>query len=266
MKIICPTIPLVLLALFSSASAEEPQTDSKYAALKAGITARYAGAVPNEWGERVTGVKTRISTKENVIALTFDACGSAQGMGFDEALISFLEKEDVPATLFINARWIAPNRAAFDRLAANPLFEIANHGFEHKPASVNGKPSYGIQGTKSIEELVDEVELGSRKIEALTGKKPRFYRSGTAFYDEVAVKIAGALGEQVAGFSVLGDAGATWSRDQVVRALLSAQPGDIVILHMNHPDSGTSAAVVDAVHQLRGRGFRFVRLSDYPLE
>jgi peptidoglycan/xylan/chitin deacetylase (PgdA/CDA1 family) len=183
-------------------------------------------------------------------------------MGYDARLLEFLEREKVPATLFINARWTGPNRAVFERLAANPLFEIANHGYLHKPASVNGRSVYGIDGTRSIAELVDEIELNARKLEELTGRRPRFYRSGTAYYDEVAVQVAGALGEQVAGFSVLGDAGATYSREQVKRALLSATPGDIVILHMNHPEGGTAAGVIDAVPELKKRGFRFVRLSD----
>ncbi len=187
-------------------------------------------------------------------------------MKFDKALIDFLEKEKIPATLFINGRWIEPNRKDFDRLAANPLFEIGNHGLTHKPASVNGRSVYGIQGTKSIAELVDEIELNAEKIESLTGIRPKYYRSGTAYYDEVAVKIAGELGQQVAGFSLLGDAGATYSRQQVKNALLSAKPGDIIILHFNHPESGTAGGVMDAIPELKKRGYRFVRLSDVELQ
>jgi peptidoglycan/xylan/chitin deacetylase (PgdA/CDA1 family) len=214
----------------------------------------------------VTGVKTRIAGREKVIALTFDACGSAHGMKFDKTLIEFLEKEKIPATLFINGRWIEPNRQEFDRLAANPLFEIANHGFSHKPASVNGRSAYGISGTRDAGEIVDEIELNARKIEELTGRRPRFYRSGTAYYDEIAVKIAGELGQQVAGFSLLGDAGATYSREKVRAALLSAKPGDIAIMHFNHPESGTARGVMDAVPELKKQGYRFVRLSDVELE
>ena len=68
------------------------------------------------------------------------------------------------------------------------------------------------------------------KIEGPTGRKPRYYRSGTAYYDEVAVRVAADLGEDVAGFSLLGDAGATYSREEVRKALLAATPGDIIIL------------------------------------
>lgn len=236
--------------------------DPSYRELKLTLTRRYEGQVPREWGETVTGVKTRLKSGKKVVALTFDACGSASGMGVDRELLAFLEREQVPATLFINARWIGPNRETFDRLASNPLFEIANHGYRHRPASVNGRSAYGIAGTRDVGELVDEIELNARWIGGLTGKRPHYYRSGTAFYDEVAVKIAGDLNQQVAGFSVLGDAGATWSAEQVHNALLRVKPGDVVILHMNHPEAGTGKGVMAAVPELRKRGFRFVRLTE----
>jgi hypothetical protein len=35
---------------------------------------------------------------------------------------------------------------------------------------------------------------------------------------------------------------------------------------MNHPESGTGAGIMAAVPELRSRGFRFVRMSDYPLK
>ena len=240
--------------------------DAVYEDLRRQLVGKYGAEVPKEWGETVTGVKTRLRTGEKVVALTFDACGSSNGMGVDRELLAYLEREQVPATLFINTRWIGPNRAIFDRLAANPLFEIANHGFRHRPASVNGRSAYGIAGTGDVGELVDEIELNARNIDGLTGKRPRFYRSGTAYYDEVAVKIAGDLEQQVAGFSVLGDAGATWSEEQVKKALLGVKPGDVVILHMNHPQAGTGKGVMAAVPELRKRGFRFVRLSDYGMQ
>lgn len=260
---------LATLATAPLAAAEPQQSSSKpvhYQELKSSLLNKFAALTPHEWGETVTGVKTRISGGEKLVALTFDACGSAKGMRFDLALIEFLEKEQIPATLFINGRWIAPNLSAFKRLAENPLFEIANHGFSHKPASVSGRSVYGIPGTKDAGELIDEIELNARRLEELTGRRPRFYRSGTAYYDDVAVQIANALGQQVAGFTLLGDAGATYSKEKVTAALLAARPGDIAIMHFNHPESGTAAGVMAAIPELKKRGYRFVRLSDLPLE
>jgi peptidoglycan/xylan/chitin deacetylase (PgdA/CDA1 family) len=121
---------------------------------------------------------------------------------------------------------------------------------------------YNLAGTANVGELVDEVELSARKLAQLTGKKNRFYRSGTAYYDEVAVQVIAALGYQAVSYSVLGDAGATFNRDQVKQALLSAKPGTIVICHMNHPESETAEGVMAAVPELRKRGIRFVRLGE----
>lgn len=234
--------------------------------LRQRVGLEFHGRVPREWGERVPGVRTRLKTSDKVVALTLDACGSPRGKGIDAALIGFLERERIPATLFINARWIDANPKLFKQLAANPLFEIANHGLLHRPASVSGRSAYGIAGTGNVGELVDEIEGNARKISDLTGERPRYYRSGTAYYDEIAVEVSRRLGHEVVGFSVLGDAGATYSRAQVRAALLRATAGDIVILHMNHPAGETAAGVIDAVPELLRQGFRFVKLSDYSLE
>ena len=234
--------------------------------LKQQISVRYAGVTPAMWGEIVPGVLTHMDTADKVIALTLDACGSTTGKGVDAALMAFLVREQVPATLFINGRWIDANPDLFRQLAANPLFEIANHGIRHKPASTTGRSIYGIDGTKSISEVVEEIELNARKIEAISGVRPKLYRSGTAYYDEIAVQISRELGHEVAGYSLLGDAGATWSAAQVKTALLKALPGDIALLHMNHPEAGTGAGIMAAVPELKKRGFKFVRMSDVPLK
>lgn len=234
--------------------------------LKQQVTNRFYGVVPTMWGERVPGVRTRLDTKEKVIALTLDACGSAKGKGVDARLMEFLNDNQIPATLFINGRWIDANPELFRQLAANPLFEIANHGIRHKPASITGRSIYGINGTQNVAEVVEEIELNARKIETISGVRPKLYRSGTAYYDEIAVQISQGLGHDVAGYSLLGDAGAIWSATQVKAALLKAVPGDIALLHMNHPEAGTGAGIMAAVPELQRRGFRFVRMSEYPLK
>lgn len=260
-----PAILLVLILIHGAAFAGSP-TVTAIQEVERRIAARYSARQALQWGERVAGVKNRLDTGEKVMALTLDACGSARGRGVDTRLLDFLVREQVPATLFINARWIDANPELFKTISANPLFEIANHGTWHKPASISGRSAYGIAGTKSIAELVAEIEQNARRIEAITGQRPKLYRSGTAYYDEVAVEIANALQHQVAGYSLLGDAGATYSAAQVTAALLKATPGDIALLHMNHPESGSGAGIIAAVPELKRRGFRFVRMSDYPLK
>ena len=150
---------------------------------------RYSGERPTVWGEAVPGVVQRLPTSDRVVALTLDACGGRAGSGYDAALIETLRRERVPATLFINARWIEANPQEFWQLAADPLFQVANHGTAHRPLSVTGRSVYGITGTASVAEVVDEVSVNQRLITDLTGETPAFFRSGTAYYDDVAVRI-----------------------------------------------------------------------------
>jgi peptidoglycan/xylan/chitin deacetylase (PgdA/CDA1 family) len=231
-----------------------------------GIISRFNGKVPREWGERVRGVKTKLDIDQKVIALTFDACGGARGKGYDAKLIDSLKSQRIPATLFISGKWIDANPEIFRELAKEPLFEIENHGLNHKPCSANGRSAYGIAGTKSVGEIFDEIEKNAIKIQNLTGRKPKYYRPGTAQSDEICVEIANALGYEVVNFSVRGDAGATYGREQVKRALLNAPPSSIILLHMNHPEGETAEGVIEAIPESKKRGFGFVKLSEYSLK
>lgn len=233
--------------------------------IKKKIISEFSGKVPQEWGETIKGVKTRLNTDQRVIALTFDACGGQKGSGYDAQLINFLTSEAIPATLFMSGKWIDANPDIFQTLARNPLFEIENHGLNHRPCSVNGRSVYGIKGTRSVGELVDEIEQNAIQIQTITGCKPKYYRSGTVYYDETGVEVANALGYEVVSFAVRGDAGATYSKKQVKEALLKASPSAIVLMHMNHPESGTAEGVIEAIPQLRKWGFNFVKLSEYSL-
>jgi peptidoglycan/xylan/chitin deacetylase (PgdA/CDA1 family) len=228
---------LILSPLFmGSGQSQEIQT-------KEGILSIFAHRVPKEWGERGKGVKTTLDT----------------------TLIQYLEREKIAATLFFSGRWIDANPEISKKLTDHPLFEIENHGFNHKPCSAIGRSAYGIAGTKSVEEIFNEMEWNALKIQTLTGRKPKYYRPGTAYCDEICVEIANALGFEVVTFSVRGDAGATYSKKQVKEALWNAPPSSIILMHMNHPESETAEGLIEALPELKKRGFRFAKLSEFGL-
>lgn len=221
-----------------------------------------AAAREERWGEAVPGVLTSFRPRGNDVALTFDVCGGPKGSELDRKLVNFLLSRHIAATFFITGRWIRsnPDDAAF--LASCPTFDIQNHGMNHRPASLSGRRAYGIAGTANRKELLAEADDAARLIRALTGGTPRFFRSGTNFYEETAVSVLRKHGYAAAGYSVLGDAGGTWSRRRVKEALLAARPGDIVLLHANRPARGTAEGVIDAVPEMLAAGVRFVSLSD----
>lgn len=224
------------------------------------IVAEFANRKPQEWGLQVTGVVTQAAA--SAVALTFDACGGPGGAGVDHELLGTLQKLHIPATLFLNERWIQANPDLTRELAANPLFELANHGFLHRPLSVNGKAAYGIAGTADLGQVYDEVTGNQKVLQDITGHLPRFFRPGTAYYDEVAAAVTRRLGLQPVNFSINGDAGATLAPAAVASALATARPGDIVIAHVNRPGSGTAAGFRQALPRLQGGGATFARLGE----
>ncbi|EXJ23385.1 polysaccharide deacetylase [Alkalibacterium sp. AK22] len=241
-------------------TAEEDASD--YNQLKASIVDQFEHARPTDWGENVEGVITQIDTEEKVVALTLDACDGTPD-SYDEELIGFLIDEQIPATLFINAQWIQVNEDAFNELAENSLFEIANHGYYHKPLSVDGESAYGIMGTENVEEVFDEIYKNQARIKELTGEAPDYFRSGTAYYDDVAVEIIEALGLKAVNYNVLGDAGGTFNQAQIANAFNLASEGSIFLFHMNKPQSDISAGVKEGVEMLRKQGYDFVQLGEY---
>src|SRR5699024_12414694 len=115
--------------------------------------------------------------------------------------------------------------------------KIENHGTAHVPLSVDGKEAWGIAGTNSPEEVMGEIRQNHETVKELTGEEMKLFRSGTAFYDEVAVEIAEALDYTVVNFDILGDAGATYSSEQVKNTLLEAENESIALLQINKPNS-----------------------------
>jgi len=241
---------LALLAAPAGCPAQEPGAKARETRVQNG---------PKAWGTALAGIQSRLPAAPSFrLALTLDACGG----GYDADMIAWLRGQGIPATLFVTSIWIRKHPDAFQDLAADPLFEIAAHGERHRPASVTGRSAYGAKGTASAAELVQEVEGNVELIRALTGRRPGWFRSGTAFYDDAAVQVIRNMGLNIAGFSLSGDDGARLSAGQVEKRLLTASPGAIILCHMNRPQSGTREGIKAALPRLRDKGARFVRLSE----
>ncbi|WP_233429889.1 MULTISPECIES: polysaccharide deacetylase family protein [Nocardia] len=226
----------------------------------AAVAARYAGRQPAGWGMDLPGIITSIPAQGKQMALTFDACGGPDNDEINTELMNYLVAHNIPATLFLNKRWIDADPGRAEQLAANPLFELANHGTRHCPLSVTGHAAYGIAGTSSPQQAIDEVWGNHERLTRLLGHPPRFFRAGTAHYDDVSVAIVRDLGETPVGFSINADAGATFTAAQVRTAMSAAQPGAISIAHMHRPKSGTAEGMSVVLPVLRSRGFEFVKL------
>jgi len=204
---------------------------------------------------------------QKMIALTFDACRGKHN-SYNSDLIEYLRAEKIPATLFITGIWVDKYPDKLRELAKDPLFEIENHGLLHRACSASGVNKYGVETVSDVGDMVDEIELGARKIFELTGRRPVFYRPAAAFTDSVCVGVAQELGMEVITFSLLsGDAtpkvSAKVIRDTIIKR---ARPGAVVIMHFNRPEWHELDALKEAVPVLRAKGYSFARLEDFTLK
>jgi peptidoglycan/xylan/chitin deacetylase (PgdA/CDA1 family) len=241
--------------------------NKSYSELKKNVTSLFAKTSTGQWGEFVKGVDEDILTKDKIVAFTFDACGGKKGSGCDKELIAYLERENIPATLFITGKWIDSQFSEFLELSKNPLFEIENHGLNHRPCSISAETAYGITGTHNIGEAFDEIEANARKIQAITNHRPLFYRPATAFIDEACAKMAQELGIVPVTYQILSGDAVPFTPESVIEnnVLTAIKPGAIVIMHMNHPEWNTKEAMEKIVPELRKIGYTFVLLKDFKL-
>ncbi len=231
-----------------------------------GLAEKYRSRRPSLWGEHLPGVVDALPLSPasgsdipaKTVALTLDACDG----GTDTRIIALLREHRVPATVFATSRWLRRNMAVAKDLAADPLFTLACHGKRHKPASVAGRNAYGIRGTRTVRALVEEVEENAREIAAITGERPRWYRSGTAYYDDVAIAVIHDLQLAVAGYTVSADAGATLPAASVARNMRRAPDGAIILCHLNHPECGTFQGLARAIPAMLKDGAVFTRLPE----
>lgn len=259
MKSIVITACCIFL-LIGPASAKQDGTvrnKTMAASRVARTTARQAIGVE---GIFIKGVKRGIATKKKIVALTLDACAGR----YNAQLIRYLEKKQIPATLFLTGRWIKRNRETARYLSKHPLFEIENHGLYHRPCITRPVKIYGIQSTGSIHESSREIEENAKLIQSLNGKRPRFYRPGTAYIDSRCVSISYKLGHVPMAFTLSpGDAERHLSAQVLFyRITRRIRPGSVILMHMNHPGNATLPALKAAIPWLKKKGYRFVKLEE----
>jgi peptidoglycan/xylan/chitin deacetylase (PgdA/CDA1 family) len=193
------------------------------------------------------------------VALTFDACSGKT----DERILQTLIDNKINATIFVTARWIKRNPQAIAEMKANAdLFEIENHGAKHLPIVDFPIKVFGLEAAGSPEAIRAEIEGGATAIETAFGSKPKWFRGATGLYSASAEKTIAEMDYKLAGYSVHGDGGASFSTSRTATAFSIAKDGDVIIAHINQPSKPAGAGVVEGILKLKANGFVFVKLQD----
>lgn len=199
-------------------------------------------------------VVTRLPGTEPVIALTFDACETKTPSFFDEQIVSYLLSEQIPCTLFISGKFARRNAEELKALSRNPLIEVENHSLNH------------IQHMERLSDaqIRQEVVGCEELLAGITGRKPVFFRFPAGNYDQRSLRIVEGLGYRVVHWTFAsGDPDKRVSPGWLTTWVLGkARQGNILIFHINGRGYSTGKALPAIVRQLRGKGYRFVRLRD----
>ena len=203
-----------------------------------------------------------------LVALTFDADmtpgmlallrrGTVQSW-YNREVIDVLRVERVPATLFLTGLWASTYPDDARALAADPLFEIGSHTFDHAAFRT---PCYGLAAASDRGWELDEAQ---RVIQAVTGTIPALVRFPGDCYGRDDMHLARQKGLKVISGDVRAGDGFNPSAAAIANRVISqTMPGSIVVMHLHGPPYApmTATALRQIIPALRQKGFEFATVS-----
>jgi peptidoglycan/xylan/chitin deacetylase (PgdA/CDA1 family) len=189
------------------------------------------------------------------IALTFDACSTRDISKYDERVTQELISSRTPATIFLGGSWAKEEAEHVKVLASNPLFELGNHSYTHPHMTAIADPH----------RIRQELIRTQAEVHALTGKTPRYFRPPYGEYDHRLVKIAAEVGLTTVEYDLAsGDPDVHATKERLIHWVLSkAQPGSIIVMHINHRRFHTAEALPEIIIGLRARGYELVTVGQF---
>jgi peptidoglycan/xylan/chitin deacetylase (PgdA/CDA1 family) len=193
------------------------------------------------------------------VALTFDACSGAA----DERILQALIQNRIKATIFVTARWLKRNPSAMTEINEHKdLFEVENHGARHVPAIDVPMQVFGLRAAGSPQAVATEVTDGATAVRNATGVEPKWFRGAAGKYTASSIKQIAGMHFRLAGYSLIGDGGATFSKTKTTATISKAMDGDVIIAHINQPKRPAGLGVVAGILKLKEQGFVFLKLED----
>ncbi|NJM35257.1 MAG: polysaccharide deacetylase family protein [Rhodomicrobium sp.] len=212
---------------------------------------------------------------KKLIALTFDLCEQPHEIsGYQGGIVDFLRAQKVKATFFAGGKWLMTHPERAGQLMSDPLFEIGNHGWEHRNLRI-------VSGSM----LAQEIEAPQRAYRILRAglaerqcvrpgdtvpahqrapESIRLFRFPYGACDAKSLNAVASAGLTAIQWDV--SAGDPWPRrtasPMIKGVLAQAQPGSIVIFHANGRGWHTEKALPQIVATLKARGYEFVTVSE----
>jgi peptidoglycan/xylan/chitin deacetylase (PgdA/CDA1 family) len=188
------------------------------------------------------------------IALTFDACETITPSHFDEKILSYLVREQIPFTVFMTGRFAKRNSKRLKEISKLPFVEIENHSFNHEQHMERMSPDEVRKEVSSLDDLIKKM----------IGKKTKYFRFPGGNYDSKTLKLVEDMNYKVVHWTF-----ASGDPDKHVTApklknwvVYKAKQGNVLIFHINGRGYSTGEALPQIITELRRKGYKFVKLED----
>jgi peptidoglycan-N-acetylglucosamine deacetylase len=217
-------------------------------------------------------VLRRVDLPENgrrLIALTFDLCEQPYEVaGYQGSVVDFLRGNSIKATFFAGGKWMLTHRQRAQQLISDPLFEVANHSWEHRNLRL-------LQGNDLSEEITN-ADLAYEEVrgelagvcrtgfEATVPERMSLFRFPFGACNPAALHAVSEAGHIAVQWDVSsGDPTRGLRPDALVQQVVrNVRPGSIVLFHANGRGWSTSAALPEIVRQLQTQGYEFATVTD----
>lgn len=207
--------------------------------------------------------------KHKIVYLTFDADMTPSMKKkldnkkvlcwYGKDLVSYLEKEKIPATIFVTGMFAEVYPDMIHEMAKHPEIEIANHTFDH--SGFNG-PCYGLKIIKTDKEKIEEIEKTQKILELLIGYFPKYFRYPSLCHSQRDNTLVQKLGLTISNDGIVSaDAFSNDSKSITNRVLKSVCNGSVIIMHLGGPNApATFASVKEIVKKLKNENYVFKTL------
>ena len=184
------------------------------------------------------------------VSLTFDA---AWGNEDTQQLIDILGKYNVKATFFVVGQWVDKYPESVKALA-DAGHQVMNHSNDHAHFS-----------SLSSEEIAENINACSDKIEAITGVRPTLFRAPYGEYDDNVIAAVNSMGIKTIQWDVDSLDWKEISASEITERVTSkVQPGSIILFH--NAALHTPEALPSIIEYLLSQGYSIVPVTELLLQ
>ncbi len=225
--------------------------------------------LPSSMTDSIRSVK--LPDGKQLLALTFDLCEvESQISGYDFEVVNYLRANNIKATFFACGKWMRSHPEKTMQLMSDPLFEVGNHGWNHRNFRLLDQEQAMDQvlWTQAQYELLWEQMLRDPCFQQENKKEipriPQVFRFPFGTCNPEALAMLQELGLAAIQWDIVsGDPAKGRSAKAITELVLKkTRPGSIIVFHANARGHGTAQSLPMFVPKLRDRGFQFVTVSE----